>query len=57
MCIILHAHPVHGESHNQRNTTGEVATIPTVNSQFSKLANTKDNLARKFFNNMLKTGT
>jgi len=55
--VILHAHPVHGESHNQRNTTGEVATIPTVNSQFSKLANTKDNLARKFFNNMLKTGT
>ena len=22
---ILHAHPVRGESHNQRNTTGEVA--------------------------------
>jgi len=22
----LHAHPVRGESHNQRNTTGEVAT-------------------------------
>ena len=26
---ILPAHPVRGESHNQRNTTGEVATIPT----------------------------
>ena len=26
--VILHAHPVRGESHNQRNTTGEVATIP-----------------------------
>jgi len=24
--IILHAHPVRGESHNQRITTGEVAT-------------------------------
>jgi len=24
--VILHAHPVRGESHNQRNTTGEVAT-------------------------------
>ena len=26
--VILHAHPVCGESHNQRNTTGEVATGP-----------------------------
>jgi len=26
--VVLHAHPVRGESHNQRNTTGEVATIP-----------------------------
>jgi len=25
--VILHAHPVRGESHNQRNTTGEVATM------------------------------
>jgi len=24
--VILHAHPVRGESHIQRNTTGEVAT-------------------------------
>jgi len=24
--VILHAHPVRGESHNERNTTGEVAT-------------------------------
>jgi len=24
--VILHAHPFRGESHNQRNTTGEVAT-------------------------------
>jgi len=26
--VILPAHPVRGESHNQRNTTGEVATQP-----------------------------
>jgi len=25
--VVLHAHPVRGESHNQRNTTGEVATM------------------------------
>jgi len=24
--VVLHAHPVRGESHNQRNTTGDVAT-------------------------------
>jgi len=24
--VILHAHPVRGESHNQRNNTGQVAT-------------------------------
>jgi len=24
--VVLHAHPIRGESHNQRNTTGEVAT-------------------------------
>ena len=28
--VILHAHPVRGESHNQRNTTGEVATVSSV---------------------------
>jgi len=26
--FVLHTHPVRGESHNQRNTTGEVATQP-----------------------------
>jgi len=26
--IILHAHPVRGVTHHQRNTTGEVATAP-----------------------------
>jgi len=25
--VVLHEHPVRGESHNQRNTTGEVATL------------------------------
>jgi len=25
--FVLHAHPVRGESHNQRNATGEVATV------------------------------
>ena len=24
--VVFHTHPVRGESHNQRNTTGEVAT-------------------------------
>jgi len=27
--VVLHTHPVRGDSHNQRNTTEEVATIPT----------------------------
>ena len=27
--FVLRAHPVRGESHNQRNTTGEVATLLT----------------------------
>jgi len=30
--VILRAHPVRGESHNQRNTTGEVATVRTLKS-------------------------
>jgi len=25
--VVLHAHPVRGESYNQRNTTGEVAIV------------------------------
>jgi len=28
--VILHAHPVRGESHNQRNATGEVATLVLI---------------------------
>ena len=31
--VVLHAHPVRGESHNQRNITGEVATVH-VNIKF-----------------------
>jgi len=36
--VILDAHPVRGESHNQRNTTGEVATTssPFYNETQSK---------------------
>ena len=30
MGVVLHAHPVHGESHNQRNVNGEVWTIPLL---------------------------
>jgi len=29
--VVLHAHPVRGESHNQRNITGEVATAIVLN--------------------------
>jgi len=35
--FVLRPHPVRGESHNQRNTTGEVATMQSklgVNKQF-----------------------
>jgi len=28
--VVLHAHPVRGEPYNQRNTTGEVATLPSA---------------------------
>jgi len=28
--VALHAHPVRGDSHNQRNTTGEAATLPRL---------------------------
>jgi len=30
--VVLHAHPVRFESHNQRNTTGEVATVGLLSS-------------------------
>jgi len=28
--VILHAHPVRGESHKQRNAYGEVPTVPVL---------------------------
>ena len=28
--VVLHAHPFCGGSHNQRNTTREVATVPYI---------------------------
>jgi len=33
--VVLHAHPVRRESHNQRNTTGEVATILIQRSHYT----------------------
>jgi len=37
--VVLHAHPVRGESHNQHNTTGEVATLQSkFKNIFSSLA-------------------
>jgi len=36
--VVLHAHPVRGESHNQRNTTGEVATVLFQNEIYTKCA-------------------
>jgi len=32
--VVLHAQPVHGESHNQRNTTGEVTTVLCILGSF-----------------------
>jgi len=34
--FVLRAHPVRGESHNQRNTTGEVATLHKITSWIQK---------------------
>jgi len=28
--VVLHPHPVRGESNNQRNTTGEAATVACI---------------------------
>ena len=52
--VILHAHPVRGESHNQRNTTGEVATISRHLSQrkedyLSSLNQFKEKAIRSYF--------
>jgi len=40
--FVLRAHPVRGESHNQRNTTGEVATVPGMNLQGPDFSDSKD---------------
>jgi len=32
--VVLHAYPVRGESHNQCNTTGEVATKATLRRMY-----------------------
>jgi len=30
MVVVLHAHPIHGELHIQRNTNGEVTTASVM---------------------------
>jgi len=43
--VVPHAHPVRGESHIQRNTTGEVATVQCVSkSAFKRLENSRERL-------------
>jgi len=44
--VILHAHPVRGESHIQRNTTGEVATIVSYQKNLYKNQNNRSSLER-----------
>jgi len=52
--VILHGHPVRGESHNQRNTTGEVATTspPSYNQGcgvgVGRIFNLRSRSRRKF---------
>jgi len=41
---VLRAHPVRGESYNQRNTTGEVATLDYHNTQRAETKKTTENL-------------
>jgi len=50
--VILPAHPVRGESHNQRNTTGEVATLQSSAQQITKWLPKSQNVAH----NELKNG-
>jgi len=46
--VVRHAHPVRGESHNQPNTTGEVATLPSsFDNFFSKLHCIHDHATRQ----------
>jgi len=41
--FVLRAHPIHGESHNQRNTIGEVATQSTLSTNFFFIVLFSDN--------------
>jgi len=45
--VILHAHPVRGESHNQRNTTGEVATPASLFLVYSRYSGVPENVVAK----------
>jgi len=48
--VVLRAHPVRGESHIQRNTTGEVATEPRPFLIFPKsVRHRKQKTAKLFF--------
>ena len=40
--VVLYAHPVHGESHNQRNTTREVATVVKLQKSLSCINRVKE---------------
>jgi len=41
--FVLRAHPIRGESHNQRNTIGEVATRSTLSTNFFFIVLFSDN--------------
>ena len=44
--VVLHALPVRGESHNQRNTTGEVATVPAAQQLITSSGNNNRSAAQ-----------
>ena len=48
--VILHAHPVRGESHNQRNTTGEVATVLPLVSPVTSIGVTDNKIIYRLYN-------
>jgi len=43
--FVLRAHPVRGESHNQPNATGEVATLPSLLLPGGKIDTAKKTLS------------